>query len=116
MDLKEFRYNTENMEEAVGHSPSNDYNPTSTPKNLQPNSGRKYAYSGPMRTVITRKDKKELLDTKDLSAVMPALESAFQMMIAAVKGTSAQNWMIGSLNMIRRRLQKQVERDQKNKK
>lgn len=116
MDLKEFKYNTEKLNEAVGHSPSNDYNPTSTPKNLQANSGRKYAYSGPMRTIITRKDKKALLDEKELEAVMPTIENTFQMMIAAVKGTSAQNWMIGSLNSMRRRLLKQVERDRKKNK
>lgn len=110
MELKEFKYN---MEEAT--SPGNDYNPTTAPKNLQANSGRQYAYSGPMRTVITRKDKKELLDTDELEAVMPTLENSFQMMIAAVKGTSAQNWMISSLNAIRRRLQKQIEMDRKRK-
>ncbi len=108
MDLKEL--SKELLDEAVGHSPSNDYNPTSTPpKRLTRQSGRQYAYTGPGVTRITRRDKMDLLKEKDINKIMPILENAFQLMIAAVRGTPMEQYTISRLNVLRRQLNKKAD-------
>lgn len=119
MKLKEFNKYIAEWEEieeealneyAVGHSPSNDYNPTSQPQDrLTRVHGRKYAFSGPSVQRITRKDKMAILKEKDLAKVMPVIENALQIIVAAANGTKEQNFILSRINNFRRQIQKKVQ-------
>ena len=120
MELKEFNKYTRDWKkitEAGDPSPGgNDYNPTASYKPLQSRAGRDYAFKGPAFTRITKKDKQELFRERELEKILPNIESAFEMIIAAVQGTPIKGWMTSQLNSLRRQLHQKVKMEQKRKK
>ena len=121
MELKELNYYLSEWEEIeknmgnvldekdIGHSPSNDYNPTSMPKRLTRASGRQYVMQSPAVIRTTRKDKMNLLKEKDVQKVMPVIENSFQIMIAAARGTDLEQFVISRVNVVRQQLQKKYQ-------
>lgn len=118
MDLKEFRKYTEDWKSIEkGHRLEEiSQQPTQTrPQMLNRNVANKYKRQ-PGRTVITRQNRQDLYKETDLTNVMSAIESAFEMIVTAAYGTPLERFVIGRLNQLRNQLKKMAEREIKKQK
>ena len=74
--------------------------------------GRDFVYKNPGMVKVTRQDRQDLLKTTDPAQVKAAVESAFEQIIAAVTGTSAQNTAIAKINQLRKQIFADLDRSQ----
>lgn len=67
-------------------------------------SGKDYAMGGPASTRITRSDKRNLYKSTDPEQVKSAVDSAFQMIIAATRGTPAASVAVSKINQVKKQI------------
>lgn len=80
-------------------------------KRLTRQAGRKYVYSGPSVTRITRTDKRTLLKEKDPAVIKDAIENAFKIIIAAATNTSVQQIVISKINTMRTQIYARLDKE-----
>ncbi|MFW6002105.1 MAG: hypothetical protein ACOCQD_02090 [archaeon] len=85
------------------------------PRVLNRNVANKYKRQ-PGRTIITRQNRQDLYKETDLNNILPAIDSAFEMIVTAAYGTSLERWIIGRLNQLRNQLKKKAEQEMKKQK
>lgn len=102
------------------NQPSNNYNPTDQPEQKRYNSstGRRTAARSKTQR-ITRKDRMELVNSKDLNVLKGQIDTSFKQILAAADNTSLEAYVIGRLNMIKRQIDQKINKElqkQSNKK
>jgi hypothetical protein len=99
------------------NQPSNDKNPTDQPgKRYNASTGRMTAAKAKTQR-ITRKDRMDLVNSKDLNTLKGQIDASFKLILAAADNTPVESFLIGQLNIMKKRLNQRIDKEmQKQKK
>ncbi len=103
-----------------------ELNELNQPTKTKPNNLKRYNSASGIRSVmksktqrITRKDRMDLIKSKDLNVLLGQLDKSFKMILSAADNTGAvEQFIIGKLNIaknqITKRVQQEINRQSKN--
>lgn len=97
------------------NQPTNAQNPTDQPgKNSRYTSatGARSAMQS-KTTRITRKDRMDLVKSKDLQTVKNQVDVSFKQILAAADNTPIESFIIGRLNQIKRQIDQKIDQEMK---